>query len=337
MRTLSNQTLPDKSSKPGSYPIIDVKNTITCSNEYNNVTFLNQDNIAIASENITFKIPPDEIPTPRGPCDEPLGGWFETTGERPVLWRSLIEAFYGPGYERKYLGVPVYQWFYVRVPYNWDYVSDFGNVFGSYTWDWQFQVNFSMSALLYGSSGIGLYQWRYDSTNGLHLREYNGSSWQIVYTIGKLSDWQCTGQSNPYQDNAFSVPSGFIITPNDLVGSGYALTPTSFLGGLAGKEITYNFNMSRNIQWNDPDTNGYWRYNSGSLNADRFIIYIECSGSGGQMLNTFIAQRYYTPYDWLFGIGRWETPLGVCQITGGFLSWGGYNLNDKSHFVLYLN
>jgi hypothetical protein len=322
VRTLSNQTLPDKSSKPGSYPIIDVKNTITCSNEYNNVTFLNQDNIAIASENIAFKIPPSEEPIPGDPCLESSGGWFGRFGGRAVTWKGFTNASNGPGYDRLYLGTPMYQWFHVRVPYNWDGVSGFNNGAGNIT-NWSFTVGFDV---LNGGVDAGLqtYRWAYFTTSGLVLQQYY-LFWRTVYTIGKLSDWECTG-AMPYKDNAEVLPCSYLLTPQDLAcGGGVALVRPDIYGGI-------------NIPWNSipgtPEAGG----------VTEIPLALECvtvSDPTFDHYEGYILQRtstYSGDIAWRISGGRYRTFNGRCDIlTGEWLAGGTYSLNQKNAFVWYPN
>lgn len=343
MRTLNNQTLPDKTSKPGSYPIIDVKNTITCSNEYNNITFLNQDNIAIASENITFKIPPEEIvTTSTDPCAEPEGKWFESIGKRPVTWRALTLAPNGPGYNLIWRGTPAYQYFYVRVPYGWDSQTEFGVVFGSPTWDWGFESPWSMlegawtayEAYFPGSGswgGLNSYRWRYTNADGLALMEYSNSGyWNEVFRIGKLSDWQCSG-ATPYKDNAEQVPCTFLITPQDYACGSYAVLNSSpFGGGTISREVPIDIQLSSEIPWNS-----YAGSSEGGLINDVPIV-LECDS--GLRKTGFILRRNMAGgsyWEWKLTGGRYNTYVGTCEIASNWQPWSHHDMNDRTQSLWY--
>jgi hypothetical protein len=325
VRILTNQTTPDKTSKPGVYPLIDTKNTISCSNEFSNLVIANQDNISLITEDLELKIPPSEDPrSTTDPCAEPFGGWFQTTGRRPVLWKGLIEAPNGPGYERMYNGTPLYQYFYVRVPYNWDYESDFGTVFATPTWDWQFTVDYSITG------GTKLYQWRYNSTNGLHLVENGGGSfkWNLAYKIGKLSDWQCSGE-NPYKDNAMELPCTFLITPDDYACAEYVvLRESPFGSGDVNWVINLDLPVPSYIPWNSylgSTEGGPWT---------EVIITIQCgTPSVGYVLARGTAGG--TIWDWKISGGRYNTYPGTCDFASGWLAWSFYNMNDRNNSLWY--
>ena len=340
MRILTNQTTPDKTSKPGVYPLIDTKNTISCSNEFSNLVIANQDNISLITENLELKIPPSEEPQPQDPCAEPVGGWFENTGRRPVTWKALTEASYGPGYARTYQGTPLYQYYYVRVPYGWDGETNFGTVFGTPTWDWQFSTDFSIRLSRYGVQGSGLYMWRYNSTNGLHLVEKGtgfDNNWYLVYKIGKLSDWQCTGD-NPYKDNAELLPCTFLITPNDYACGQYAVLRSSLVGGGA-VDWTVNLNVPvpSNIPWNS------YRGSPEAGFLTEIPIILECVVVGDLSFDHY--QGYILArngasghlWDWKLSGGRYRTFNGTCNVSTGWLAWSFYNLNDKNNSLWYTN
>jgi hypothetical protein len=342
MKFLSTQTQPNKTSIPGVYPILDEKEALTCSIE-SLIQDIPKSNLILITNEQTFKIPPSEF------CEENIpfylkNGTFSAFGGRPLLWKPLTTAPNGPGYDRiePSFDSPTYCRFYIRIPYAWNGETDFTSE--------DFYANWSF---LTSSEVLNTkYRWRYDSINGLHLREYFAPTFDTpVYIIGKSESLRIDvnfcenipGNSNNYIlapvnyiENVEELPVNYYIYPGDFVSGGIILAEN-----LVGDMLEWRF---PSFTWDYP-----WNWFSPTLCTDTGCNPIIISD-----LDCVVWEPQFQ-YDYIEGYGLW-CASGNFGITHGrywvedqdgfgsqkncsgpivscWLNWSTYQLYDRKNFT----